>query len=111
MIPTSDPAHSTDGDNFERGSPTKTCPVEATPPCPECKDWGETIPEFETRIVWGKEITFRPTRIACPKCGRMTWPNLGVNCPAGCAVSLGTTGAIEMMRALNPERVFASISF
>lgn len=71
--------------------------------CPNCATWGDTIPETETRIVCGKEITYRPTRIPCGVCGRMTWPNLGVNCPAGSAVSMGMSNAIEMQRALMPD--------
>lgn len=38
--------------------------------CATCKDWGESQPPD-------------PPMIRCPSCGRNTYPNLGVNCPAG----------------------------
>jgi hypothetical protein len=45
--------------------------------CCHCMGWGETL---------------LPTAhsIPCPNCGRLTWPNLGVNCPAGMAWTLCT---------------------
>lgn len=46
--------------------------------CDTCLEWGRTITQVEN-----------PHAIACPGCRRLTWPNLGVNLPAGCAVSLG----------------------
>ncbi len=61
--------------------------------CDNCKEWGRTITRDEN-----------PQAIPCPKCKRLTWPNLGVNCPAGCAVALAhgnvayTLAAIERIK-------------
>ena len=46
--------------------------------CQTCKDWGRTITREE-----------HPFAIDCSACGRLTWPNLGVNLPSGAAVSMG----------------------
>jgi hypothetical protein len=55
------------------------------PPCAACAGWGATAPLIEAHAV----------HISCPACGRMTWPNLGVNVPAGAAVSLGGGNAAK----------------
>ena len=47
--------------------------------CQTCVNWGRTISPTEN-----------PTTIQCPDCKRRTWPNLGVNCPAGSAVALSS---------------------
>jgi len=56
--------------------------------CQSCKDWGRTITLEEN-----------PAAIPCPKCGRLTWPNLGVNCPAGAAVSLASAATMITRKA------------
>lgn len=43
--------------------------------CDTCKDWGNTVTE-EHAILYGC--------VRCPKCDRATYPNQGVNIPAGC---------------------------
>lgn len=53
--------------------------------CETCKDWGRTIDN-------PLEVT-----VACPKCKRRTWPNTGVNCPAGAAVALGAGGVRPLL--------------
>ena len=57
--------------------------------CTTCATWGRTITTEET--AWG---------IPCPDCGRLTWPNLGVNCPAGSAVSFGASATTAVRAAL-----------
>jgi hypothetical protein len=52
--------------------------------CDNCKDWGRTVTRDEGLCV------------PCPKCKRLTYANLGVNCPAGMAVAWGASHAIEM---------------
>lgn len=47
--------------------------------CDECKTWGKSIDPMR-----------HPHAVQCAKCKRYTYPNLGVNLPAGAAVSLGT---------------------
>ncbi len=49
------------------------------PDCDNCKGWGRTVTREEN-----------PQAIPCPKCKRLTWPNLGVNCPAGAAFAFGS---------------------
>jgi hypothetical protein len=64
--------------------------------CDNCLDWGETI-TYENH----------PMAIPCPKCKRLTWPNLGINCPAGSAVAFAvgniptTLRLLEMMKVNN----------
>lgn len=57
--------------------------------CENCAEWGETITLEENRQA-----------VPCPRCGRLTWPNLGVNIPAGCAVALATGNAIWTVAAI-----------
>jgi len=38
--------------------------------------------------------------IACPDCGRLTYPNLGVNLPAGMAWSMSASQATNLLRAM-----------
>ena len=52
--------------------------------CGNCKEWGRTVTLQEC---------LHP--VACPVCERLTWPNLGVNCPVGCAVALAAAAAME----------------
>ena len=56
--------------------------------CQTCVNWGRTILD-EEKIA-----------IPCPDCKRKTWPNLGVNCPAGAAVALSSVGAIQSLENL-----------
>lgn len=58
--------------------------------CETCKDWGPTI----TKGV----------SIPCPICNRLTYPNLGVNCPAGCAVGLNSSHIVERTRQMEGEK-------
>lgn len=51
--------------------------------CGKCQDWGETV----LRGTYPN----CPFPIPCPECGRLTWPNLGVNCPAGMAFALSAS--------------------
>lgn len=53
--------------------------------CEHCKEWGATSNNC-------------PCPVVCPACQRPTWPNLGVNLPAGAAVavSCGHSAAILM---------------
>ena len=60
--------------------------------CPTCATWGRTITPEEA-----------PYGIPCPDCGRLTWPDLGVNCPAGSAVSFGGGNAFAVRAALARE--------
>lgn len=61
--------------------------------CPICRDWGRTVRDNEPVPV-----------IRCPGCRRPTWPNLGVNCPAGCAAALATGNAIHTLRCLEAAK-------
>ncbi len=58
--------------------------------CEHCKDWGRTIDPTT--------LKYPVCLIPCRICGRETWPNLGVNLPAGCAVSLCTVSCINIAR-------------
>lgn len=60
-------------------------PPPPRPPCDHCRDWGATLPEDEYAIP-------------CPACGRRTYPNLGVNCPAGSAVAVASAQAMFYQR-------------
>lgn len=55
--------------------------------CNVCKDWGRTVTQEEALVT-----------IPCPQCKRLTYPNLGVNCPAGCAVALASHKVTEYAR-------------
>lgn len=55
--------------------------------CEACKEWGRTITRAD-----------HPNAVACSVCKRLTWPNLGVNLPAGCAVALATSRAVDQLR-------------
>ena len=57
------------------------------PPCARCKEWGPTVSELTCIYP-----------IPCPDCNRLTWPNLGVNIPAGAAVSYSAASALELIR-------------
>lgn len=63
--------------------------------CEHCKDWGETDTREQYYLV------------TCPKCGRKTWPNLGVNLPAGMAVSVAHVQCVNylMMKELLNEKM------
>lgn len=61
--------------------------------CPTCKKWGKTI-----------TLADNDQAVACPNCKRLTWPNLGVNLPAGCAVALATSKAISLLRAVEDDK-------
>lgn len=56
--------------------------------CQVCKDWGTT-----------QEPSDEHPLIPCPKCKRLTWPNLGVNCPAGYAVALASSSVLMAVKA------------
>lgn len=56
--------------------------------CLHCATWGKSGLESDGFII------------KCPKCGRFTWPNLGVNMPAGAANSFYT-----MLNASESRRV------
>lgn len=58
--------------------------------CEHCATWGRTIELLEAQTVY---------TIPCPKCKRKTWPNLGVNCPAGMAVAIGAANAMMLLQA------------
>ncbi len=58
--------------------------------CETCKDWGQTIDPADCSCP-----------IPCPKCGRFTWPNLGVNMPAGAAFAIGSANVPLLLRRLN----------
>ena len=60
--------------------------------CEVCKDWGRTVARDEC-----------PAAIPCHECGRLTWPNLGVNLPAGAAVSL-VQPSQQLRRVDRPRR-------
>lgn len=53
--------------------------------CPRCLGWGRTVTRGEC-----------PHPVPCV-CGRLTWPNLGVNLPAGAAVSCGGGNAASIL--------------
>jgi hypothetical protein len=55
--------------------------------CETCKTWGKTITRSENNNA-----------IPCPDCGRLTWPNLGVNCHGGTAVSFSACNNIWATR-------------
>lgn len=55
--------------------------------CPTCSTWGRTLSLLEDVVA-----------IPCPDCRRPTWPNLGVNCPAGAAAALSTARVYELTR-------------
>jgi hypothetical protein len=57
--------------------------------CQVCKDWGRTITYYENNCA-----------ISCPTCLRLTWPNLGVNIPAGAAVSMSNGRALLYVKIL-----------
>lgn len=48
--------------------------------CDKCKEWGRTVTHEECKDA-----------IPCPVCCRLTWPNLGVNLPAGAAVAISSS--------------------
>lgn len=62
--------------------------------CQKCKEWGETI-----------YIPQNYHYISCPNCKRKTFPNLGVNCPAGMAVAFGYSRILEQEKLSMPEKV------
>jgi hypothetical protein len=53
--------------------------------CKTCINWGSTIDERREIFVYNMDIITIP----CPDCKRLTWPNLGVNLPAGAAWAIG----------------------
>lgn len=60
--------------------------------CDHCKTWGPTITREQNLSA-----------IACGKCGRLTWPNLGVNCPAGMAWSISGGNALILLDLLERQ--------
>ena len=56
-----------------------------TEPCQNCLTWGRTCDPAESP---GGLL------VACPKCHRLTWPNLGVNLPAGASVAVSHAAAM-----------------
>lgn len=73
--------------------------------CKTCVSWGKTCTREDARVGF---------LIPCPECGRLTWPNLGVNLPAGAAVSLGAATASALLprraggRSLRADWKYAS---
>lgn len=67
--------------------------IEVIEGCEKCIDWGRTISRYENCNA-----------ITCPKCGRLTWPNLGVNCPAGMAVAFGSSNALCFLMSADKLR-------
>lgn len=65
--------------------------------CETCKDWGETLDNLEFGIP-------------CPDCKRLTYPNGGVNFPAGAVVSICNAQAMHYARQQekNKEILFYS---
>jgi hypothetical protein len=61
--------------------------------CANCREWGRTITPAQNEQA-----------IACPKCGRLTWPSLGVNLPAGAAVAMGGTNAVFTLLTMERRR-------
>ncbi len=59
--------------------------INMTTPCPNCKDWGRSGRREDGYIV------------RCPVCQRLTWPNLGVNLPAGAAVGVACGNAVSAL--------------
>ena len=51
--------------------------------CDKCKDWGATTNE-------------KVAAVCCPQCSRPTWPNLGVNLPAGAATAVAAMTCVAM---------------
>lgn len=60
--------------------------------CENCKEWGNTVT---------RETCYYP--IPCPKCKRLTYPNLGVNLPAGCSVALSTAIGVKCIRSIQSK--------
>lgn len=59
-----------------------------TEPCENCRDWGRTIDPVELDPPSGAGFL-----VQCGACKRLTWPNLGVNLPAGAASALAVSHA------------------
>lgn len=57
--------------------------------CQHCNGWGEILREGE-----------HPCPIRCPECKRPTWPNAGVNFPAGMVWIISACTAAEHLRHL-----------
>jgi len=53
--------------------------LQVAEPCPHCWDWGRTV---EPHDAAGCIL------VKCNACGRLTWPHLGINLPAGAAAGL-----------------------
>jgi hypothetical protein len=64
--------------------------------CDNCKSWGPTIDRDEHP----KDTVLIP----CPKCKRLTWPNLGVNLPAGAAVAVGSANQLPTAKRISERR-------
>lgn len=69
--------------------------------CETCKDWGETIEEAQR--LFHPEVGY----VQCTTCLRWTYPNLGVNLPAGMAVAIGGTGMIAKLRQMGFSQTYA----
>lgn len=69
--------------------------------CEECKDWGSTVMDLEQC----------PNPVTCPKCKRLTFPNLGVNLPAGAAVAFAHGNSIGMLKRLSISGKVEHIEF
>lgn len=61
--------------------------------CVKCVDWGTTVTSAGN-----------PCPIACSDCGRLTWPNLGVNCHAGMAWAFSGSRGMMITRIVERER-------
>lgn len=65
----------------------------AAPPkpatCTTCHTWGRTVSRDSC-----------PKAVACPACKRLTWPHIGVNCPAGASVAIASANAVEVLRTV-----------
>lgn len=67
--------------------------------CKNCEEWGVSINRLDN-----------PSAVPCPVCGRLTWPNLGVNLPAGAAVSVSGIHAQLLLRVVQPpETLFEKL--
>ena len=69
--------------------------------CSNCKEWGKTITE---------EDCFPYPAIPCSVCKRLTYPNLGVNLPAGCAVALASGASMNYLMRIKPYLLESQIT-
>lgn len=58
--------------------------------CQTCYEWGTTVdPDLAVAFF----------TVRCPDCNRATWPNLGVNMPAGAAWTFAAANAMHIAKA------------